>query len=150
LLPQNVGPRSSFDRLGSAPGNEETNEEETKMNLARAFDIERVGEILVVNLRKGMREIEFDDPSPHARDVFNLLRKEQVKNIIVDCHDIDFLRSTALGFFVTVWKRVAGRDGRMVFCNVSSKAREILRATKLDQIWMICGTRAEAMEEVKT
>ena len=72
-----------------------------------------------------------------------------IENIIVDCHDIDFLRSTALGFFVALSKKTTKNGGQMVFCNVSSKAAKIFRATKLDQIWKICGSRAEAIEEVE-
>ncbi len=119
------------------------------MDLARIFEVERLGRIIVLNLRRGLQEIEFDEPPPDAREVLDLLRKAEIDDVIVDCHDIDFLRSTALGFFVTVWKRVAGRDGQMAFCHASPKAQEILRATKLDRMWKICDSRAEAMEEVE-
>lgn len=119
------------------------------MRVARVFEVERLGRVIVLNLRRGVQEIEFDEPPPDARDLLELVRKAEVDHVIVDCHDIDFLRSTALGFFVTVWKRVAARGGCMTFCHASAKAREILRATKLDRIWKICGSRAEAMEEVE-
>ena len=117
------------------------------MDVARVFEVERLGRIIVLNLRRGLQEIEFDEPPPDAREILDLLRKAEIDDVIVDCHDIDFLRSTALGFFVTVWKRVAGRDGQMAFCHASAKAKEILRATKLDRMWKICDTRSEAMEE---
>ena len=76
-----------------------------------------------------------------------LLHRSHIRNIVVDCHEVDFLRSTALGFFVTLWKRVASQGGQMVFCNVSSKARKILSATKLDRVWQVKGSRSEALEE---
>jgi hypothetical protein len=36
----------------------------------------------------------------------------------------------------------------MAFCNVSDHEREILKVTKLDSLWTICGSREEAMQAV--
>jgi len=113
------------------------------------FEVERMGKTVVLNLRRGLQEIEFDEPPQDAFAVLELVRLRKIENIIVDCHDIDFLRSTALGFFVTLSKRIGANGGRVTFCNVSSQATKILRATKLDKIWTICGTRAEALEAIE-
>jgi anti-anti-sigma factor len=114
------------------------------MSFTNAFDIERIGSTLVLNLKKRMQEIEFAD----ATMILESLRMSRGSNVIVDCHDVDFLRSLVLGFFVTLSKRVNRGGGQMVFCNVSPKARQILRATKLDRVWTICGSRDEAIVEI--
>jgi hypothetical protein len=38
----------------------------------------------------------------------------------------------------------------MAFCNLSPQEKEILRLTKLDSLWPICGSREEAMQTVGT
>jgi anti-anti-sigma factor len=122
--------------------------EMTTMNVARIFEMERLPSAVVLNLRKGLEEIEFDQPPPDVHAVLEIVRKSSVQRVVVDCHQIDFLRSTALGFFVTLWKRLAAHGGAMLFCNVSSNSRQILRATKLDRVWRICDSRAEAIRGI--
>ena len=77
--------------------------------------------------------------------VFDLFKDETIKNVVIDFHRSDYFGSTALGFFVRLWKRVTMRNGRMAFCNLSQHGAEILRITKLDAYWPICKTRAEAL-----
>ena len=119
------------------------------MDIARIFDVEQVGTTVVLNLRRGLSEIEFDEAPPDVARLLELLRKEQVANIVVDCHEIDFLRSTAVGFFVILWQRIKGRGGLLVFCNVSAKAKDVLATTKLDRIWRVCGSRVDAMAAIE-
>jgi len=119
------------------------------MDVARLIDVEQLGKVLVLNLRRGVEEAEFNGPPPGVGELMKLLRDEQIAYMIVDCHEIDFLRSTALGFFVTLWQRVKGRGGYMAFCNTSEKAREVLAVTKLDRIWRICDSRDDALADIK-
>jgi anti-anti-sigma factor len=114
------------------------------MDVGKIFEIERDGRVTILNLRRCVEEIEFDQPPMDAEVLLERVRRGQMLRIIVDCHEIDFLRSTALGFFVTLWKRVQNRGGKVVFCNVTDKVRAILRATKLDSLWTIVATRADA------
>jgi anti-anti-sigma factor len=118
------------------------------MNVATTFTLERLGTTAILNLKEGLRDAELEDSHVEVDQLFKLLGRAQVQNIIVDCHEIDFLRSMALGFFVRVWKRVQERDGTMTFCNASTKAREILKSTKLERIWTIYDTREDAIEQI--
>ncbi len=58
----------------------------------------------------------------------------------------DYYGSTALGFFLKLWKRIRSVDGKMAFCNVSPYEQEVLRLTRLDTLWPICGTREDALQ----
>jgi anti-anti-sigma factor len=69
--------------------------------------------------------------------------------VVLDFRKTDYYGSTALGFFVKLWKRVRDRDGRMAFCGVSDHEREILRVTHLDGMWPICSSREEAVQAVE-
>jgi anti-anti-sigma regulatory factor len=61
----------------------------------------------------------------------------------------DYYGSTALGFFMKLWKRVKTQNGRMAFCNVSGHEKYILTVMNLDSLWPICSTRAEALAAVR-
>ena len=109
------------------------------------FELERIGETLILNLRKGMQETDITE----ATEVLEYLKVACINDVVVDCHDLDFLRSTGLGFFVTIANRLKGSGGQLVFCNVSPKGRQVLHATRLDQVWAICETREAALDQVR-
>jgi anti-anti-sigma factor len=67
----------------------------------------------------------------------------------MDFHKTDYYGSTALAFFLKLWKRVRNRNGRMAFCNISDHEREILTVTQLDRLWPIYLSREEATKAVK-
>jgi anti-anti-sigma factor len=119
------------------------------MAVGKFFEVEKIGSIVVLNLRRSVEEIEFDTPPPDVNALLKIAREANVNAVIVDCHEIDFLRSTALGFFVTLWKRVESHGGRMAFCNMPPRAKDILRATKLDRLWDIYPSREEAIEALE-
>jgi anti-anti-sigma factor len=118
------------------------------MSLAKLFEVERIDGTLILNLRRGVENIECGDESPCVSELADFLRTQSIGYIVVDCHDVDFLRSTALGFFVTLWQRIKGRGGWMAFCNTSEKGRQVLAATKLARIWRIYGTREDVLAAI--
>ena len=113
------------------------------------FVIERDGDTLILTPQKDLREFEYQHIEGGAREVLDLLGQGSVKNLVMDFHKTDYYGSTALGFFVKLWKRVRARNGQLAFCNVSNHEREILRATNLDNLWPLCASRQEAVEAVK-
>ena len=109
--------------------------------MADAFEIERDGETLIVTPVTDLREVDFPQIEAGAKEILALLSSASVKNVIMDFWRTDYYGSTALGFFVKLWKRVLQRGGRMVFCNISKHEREILGVMRLDELWAICGSR---------
>jgi anti-anti-sigma factor len=112
------------------------------------FEIEQKDDTIIVVPTVDLREIEYQRIEEGARKVLDLLNGISVKSVVLDFHKTDYYGSTALGFFVKLWKRVRSRNGRMAFCNVSDHEREILQITALDQLWPICSSRIEALEAV--
>jgi anti-anti-sigma factor len=118
------------------------------MEFAKLFEAEHRDGTLILNLRRGVECMEFGAQPPDVSELIEFLRSEPVRFIVVDCHAIDFLRSTALGFFVTLWQRIKERNGFMAFCNMSEKGREVLAATKLMRIWRVYDTREDALAAI--
>jgi anti-anti-sigma factor len=112
------------------------------------FDIERQNATLIVTPLADLRELDYQRIETGARDILDLLNGTGIRNVVLDFHKTDYCGSTALGFFVKLWKRVRMQNGRMVFCNLSDHEREVLQITSLDHLWPICSSRNDALEAV--
>jgi anti-anti-sigma factor len=115
----------------------------------KIFDIEHHGDTIVLVPTVNLRESDFERIEEGARDLFELLDSSPCRNIILDFCRTDFYGSTALGFFLKLWKRAGKQDGQLVFCNLSDREREILQVARLDQMWLICSSRSEALQAVQ-
>jgi len=113
------------------------------------FDIKRQDDVVFVIPQHDLREFEFGQIEVEGAEVLEILEKALAKNVVFDFHKTDYYGSTALSFFVKVWKRVRANGGTMAFCNVSAHEMEILELTKLNELWSLCGSRDEALNEVR-
>jgi anti-anti-sigma factor len=113
------------------------------------FEIKQEGDTIIVVPAVNLREMDHRPMEQGARQILDLLNGTGIKNVVLDFYKTDYYRSTALGFFLKLWKRVRRQDGRMAFCNFSEHEKEILQLTKLDHLWPICSSRSEALEAVK-
>jgi stage II sporulation protein AA (anti-sigma F factor antagonist) len=116
---------------------------------AGLFDIEESANTIIITPLLDLREFDYERIETAACDILEALNKPGTKNVVLDFQNTDYYGSTALGFFLRIWKRVSLRGGRMAFCNVSEHEKEILQITHLDRLWPICTSRNAAMEAVK-
>jgi anti-anti-sigma factor len=113
------------------------------------FAIERHGDTLEVAPVANMDELAFLQIESGGEAILELLNDPAVRNIVVDFGKTDYFGTTALGLFVRLWKKIRQRDGHMAFCNLSEHQKEILRVTMLDGLWPICGSKEEAIRQVR-
>jgi anti-anti-sigma factor len=113
------------------------------------FEIEHDGQTLIITPRMELSELDFQKIEAGAREVLKLLEDGTVRDVLLDFHKTDYYGSTALGFFVKLWKRIRDRNGRMVFCRVSDHEKEILKITNFDHLWPIFRTRDEALKALR-
>jgi anti-anti-sigma factor len=111
-------------------------------------NIEQQDATLIVTPLADLRELDYQRIETGARDILAMLNGTGIRNVVLDFQKTDYCGSTALGFFVKLWKRVRLQNGRMVFCNVSDHEKEVLQITSLDHLWPICSSRSEALEAV--
>jgi anti-anti-sigma factor len=112
------------------------------------FEIEQAKETIIIVPATDLRELDYQRIEDGAKKILELLNSTSIRNVVLDFHKTDYYGSTALSFFLKLWKRVSQRHGRMVLCNVSDHEKEILRITKLDHLWPICASKREALEAV--
>jgi anti-anti-sigma factor len=113
------------------------------------FEIEQQNETIIVVPVVDLRELEWQRIEAGAKWILEVLNGPGIKNVILDFGKTDYYGSTALGFFMELWKRVTVRNGQMAFCNVSDHGNELLQITKPDHLWPICSSRNEALEAIK-
>lgn len=112
------------------------------------FAVERRDDTAIVTVQTNLSEFEYEHIEQEAQGVLSLLDNGKIRNVILDFGKTDYYGSTALGFFVKLWKKTRERGGNMAFCNVSAHEKEILEVTKLDTCWSVCGTCEEAWQKV--
>jgi stage II sporulation protein AA (anti-sigma F factor antagonist) len=113
------------------------------------FDVERQDDVVVVTPTTDLREFEYQHIEAAAQGILDLVAAQGVKGVVLDFSRTDAYGSTALGFFIRMWKRVSSHGGRMAFCNVSPHEREVLAVTRLDGLWPVCSSRNEALKAVR-
>jgi anti-anti-sigma factor len=107
------------------------------------------GDTVVITPSADLREFEFDQIEAAAEEILAEVDGGEVRNVVIDFRDTDFYGSTALAFFVKLWKRVKSQGGNLAFCNVSLHEREILEITRLNTLWPLCETLDEALATVR-
>lgn len=115
----------------------------------RTFLIEKSGKTVVLTPQRDLGELEYDRIRDDARSALEQLTDATVKNVVIDFERTDYYGSTALEFFVSLWKETDAQGGKMVFCNVSPHEREILKVANLDRLWEICDCKNSALAVVE-
>ena len=113
------------------------------------FRFDRHGKTVIAIPVANLREFDFERIQAGAETVLSWLENGDVQNLVIDFSETEFYGSTALEFFVKLWKRVCSVGGKMAFCGVSEHELEVLQTTKLDSLWPICKTREEALAAVE-
>jgi anti-anti-sigma factor len=115
----------------------------------RLLDIESRDETVIVTPTASLSEFDFQRIEAEAKAVLALFDDRRLRNAVIDLCRTAYSGSTALGFFVRLWKKVSLKGGRMAVCNASPQEREILSVTGIDTLWPICASREEALRVVE-
>jgi anti-anti-sigma factor len=86
------------------------------------FEVEKAGDTIIVVPVVDLRELDYQRIEEGAREVLHLLNETDIKNVVIDFHKTDYYGSTALGFFVKLWKRLRKQNGRIAFCNAARRS----------------------------
>lgn len=117
--------------------------------VARMFEMEQKGATLVATPAADLDGLGFHAMEVGARPILCRLGDGSTQNVVVDFRKTKSFDSTALGFFIKLWKRVCDRQGHLAFCNLSDAEREVLCTAGLKGFWPICTTLEQALNAVK-
>lgn len=68
--------------------------------------------------------------------------------IILECGELTYLDSSGLAILVNIQKGLAEREARMIICGLSEDVLRVIRFTKLDRVFSLAETPAEALAEL--
>lgn len=114
-----------------------------------SFEFDRDGDTIVMTVLTDLREFEFARIEEDTQEAVGLLEETPAKNIVIDFSQTEYFGSTALGCFMRLYKKSRFLGGHMAFCGISEGELEVLRTTRLDTLWPICDTLAEALSAVR-
>jgi anti-anti-sigma factor len=115
---------------------------------SKLFQIEWEGETMIVVPVISLSELEAERVEQEAPVLADLVDQHNASNVVIDFCKTDYFGSDALYLLIRVWRRVRARDGQMVLCNLSEHEIDILRTTKLNEIWPIADTREQALAKI--
>ena len=120
------------------------------------IDVRHIGAVAVVRLT---REELLSDADIRSLDesINPLLDQEAVPSLVLDFSCVRAVSSSALGFLITLRKRVTERNGRLKLCAVEKKVTsaandkyvyEIFKIVQLDKFFEIHDTVEEALKSL--
>jgi anti-anti-sigma factor len=61
---------------------------------------------------------------------------EGFSNFVVDLKEVDFMNSVGLNCLISLWKKIEAQKGQMIVANSSAKVRQLLKMTKLNDLFV--------------
>jgi anti-anti-sigma factor len=69
----------------------------------------------------------------------------QAARLILDCSDVRIFSASFLGLLVSVTHHLGARPDDIALCGLDPLGAEVLRSTRLERLWRIYPTRADAL-----
>ena len=89
------------------------------------------------------------ETSPQLRERFDELLAQGEHNFVIDLGGVDFIDSSGLAAFVRLFKRVRVGEGDVKLCCIRPEILKIFELTRLNRVFDIFDTRAEAVESYR-
>lgn len=65
--------------------------------------------------------------------------------LVLDCSQVRFLSSTALGGRMRISRKVRSSGSKLRLCSVTASVLDVLKLTRMDKVIEICTSREEAL-----
>lgn len=72
--------------------------------------------------------------------------QEGFRKMIFDLENLECLSSSGLRVFIALIKKMKEKNGRVVFCSLSSGVQSVINMTRLDDVFDIYRNRTEALD----
>jgi anti-sigma B factor antagonist len=105
--------------------------------------------VIIVELEPSYDSVEFEPLQKLSELLLGEVSRVERPLLVLDMAQTRYIDSMFIETVFRVWKRVKERRGAMALCCANDVCTEIVRITRLDDIWPIFRTRAEAIALVK-
>ena len=81
--------------------------------------------------------------SQELREKITHLLKSGTKIVLVDCQDVTFMDSSALGALVLAFKSLRAADKKLFLCSINEQVRILFELTGMDKVFEIFNNQDE-------
>lgn len=106
---------------------------EGDVTIVELTDRKILDEVSILHIGEQLNTLVVDKPAP---------------KLIVDFTNVAHLSSSALGMLITLHNHIRQRDGKLSLCNIQPQIYEIFVITRLNDIFKISESRAQALAEM--
>ena len=113
-----------------------------------AFRVEASGGTLIISPMGDINTLSGEMLEEAAVMMAELIEVHESPMLVIDLSGVVSCSSLFMSFLLRCHKAVKNRGGEMVLCAVSKMLLELLHLTRLDTVWAVYQTRAEALNAV--
>lgn len=119
------------------------------MRHLKMFDIETVGQVVVLQPKGEGGGFRYQDLHMEVSSVRTFLIRPEHKHLVVDLHLMDYFGSEFIGALVSMLREIKTRGGKACFCGAMPQMLDVLSNMSLTKLWPHYETRDLALAEVQ-
>ncbi len=109
------------------------------------FNLQKIGGVTVVEFTTASL-MDRIDLEKLGQDLYKLVDEQDLRNIIIDFHVVQYLSSQAIGILLSLRKKmVALKGSHLVMCGVGPRLMELLKITRLDVVFTVKADQKDAL-----
>lgn len=109
------------------------------------FEVEQVTQNLVVAPQGSTLQYQYSNVQIESNKVLRMFDTPEVKNVIIDLSNVDYLDSIIIGAIIRLLQRAKQSGGQAVFCNACENMQNILKCIKIGTLWPLYESREAAI-----
>ena len=83
------------------------------------------------------------------RDLVNGILSKGRHSFVLNIAGVDYIDSSGLGQFISIWTSIRSRGGHMTILNPSKRVQRLFEITRLDTVFEICEREIDAVEKAR-
>ncbi|MFO0870624.1 MAG: STAS domain-containing protein [Pirellulales bacterium] len=109
------------------------------------FDVTVDGRTVIVTPKTCLTEFDFAQIELEGKRVAQWIEQQDLSHVLLDLANSDYFGSSAVGFFMKLWKWARTRRGKMAVANSSKHALELIHLIQADKLWYLAESRAAGL-----
>ncbi len=115
------------------------------MSDRRRMVVSKVGDLAVVKF-SDRKIVDSANIEEMGEEMFSIVDKDKCKDVLLNFEGVEFMSSAALNKLILMDKRVKGAQGKLRLCNLRAEIMEVFTITRLNRVFDIKKTEADALK----
>lgn len=107
--------------------------------------VTKVGDLAVVRFTD-RKIVDSANIEEMGEEMFSLVDKDKCKHVLLNFDGVEFMSSAALNKLILMDRRVNGVQGKLRLCNLRAEILEVFTITRLNRVFDIKKTEADALK----